>query len=50
MAKRIIIVGGGYIGVQLAKAMDNKAEVTLIEPRSHFVHAPALIRKCWIKR
>ncbi|WP_255209615.1 NAD(P)/FAD-dependent oxidoreductase [Sulfitobacter donghicola] len=44
MTKRIIIVGGGYVGVQLAKAMDSKAEVTLIEPRSHFVHAPAMIR------
>jgi NADH dehydrogenase FAD-containing subunit len=44
MTKRIIIVGGGYVGVQLAKALDNKADVTLIEPRSHFVHAPAMIR------
>lgn len=44
MTKRIIIVGGGYVGVQLAKVMDSKAEVTLIEPRSHFVHAPAMIR------
>ncbi len=44
MTKRIIIVGGGYVGVQLAKALDGKAEVTLIEPRSHFVHAPAMIR------
>jgi NADH dehydrogenase FAD-containing subunit len=44
MTKRIIIVGGGYVGVQLAKALDNKADVTLIEPCSHFVHAPAMIR------
>ncbi len=44
MTKRIIIVGGGYVGVQLAKALDGKADVTLIEPRSHFVHASAMIR------
>ncbi len=44
MTKRIIIIGGGYVGVQLAKALDDKADVTLIEPRSHFVHAPAMIR------
>ncbi len=44
MTKRIIIIGGGYVGVQLAKALDDKAEVTLIEPRSHLVHAPAMIR------
>lgn len=44
MTKRIVIVGGGYVGVQLAKALDDKADVTLIEPRSHFAHAPAMIR------
>lgn len=44
MSKRIAIVGGGYIGVDLAKSLDDTAEVTLIEPRSHFVHAPAMIR------
>ncbi|MEQ6202220.1 FAD-dependent oxidoreductase [Sulfitobacter sp. HNIBRBA2951] len=44
MKKRIIIVGGGYVGLQLAKALNGKADVTLIEPRSHFVHAPAMIR------
>lgn len=44
MKTRIILVGGGYVGIQLAKALDTKAQVTLIEPRSHFVHAPAMIR------
>lgn len=44
MSKRIAIVGGGYIGTELAKSLDDTADVTLIEPRSHFVHAPATIR------
>lgn len=44
MTKRITIVGGGYLGAELAKSLDDTAEVTLIEPRSHFVHAPAMIR------
>ena len=44
MSRRIAIIGGGYIGAELAKALDNTADVTLIEPRSHFVHAPAMIR------
>lgn len=44
MSKRIAIIGGGYIGADLAKSLDASAEVTLIEPRSHFVHAPAMIR------
>lgn len=44
MSKHIAIVGGGYIGAELAKSLDDTADVTLIEPRSHFVHAPAMIR------
>jgi NADH dehydrogenase FAD-containing subunit len=44
MSTRIAIVGGGYVGIDLATAFDGIADVTLIEPRSHFVHAPALIR------
>jgi NADH dehydrogenase FAD-containing subunit len=39
MTKHIAIIGGGYLGFRLAKAMENKANVTLIEPRSHFVHS-----------
>lgn len=44
MSKRIALIGGGFIGAELAKNLDEKAEVTLIEQRSHFVHAPAMIR------
>ncbi len=44
MAKRITIVGGGYIGVILAKFLEDKADISLVEDRSHFVHAPAMIR------
>lgn len=44
MSKRIAIIGGGYLGAELAKSLDDTADVSLIEPRSHFVHAPAMIR------
>lgn len=44
MKQKIAIIGGGYLGAELAKALDDTAQVTLIEPRSHFVHAPAMIR------
>ncbi|KEJ88312.1 NAD(P)/FAD-dependent oxidoreductase [Sulfitobacter donghicola] len=44
MSQKIAIVGGGYVGAELAKSLDDTVEVTLIEPRSHFVHAPAMIR------
>ncbi|MEM6760466.1 MAG: FAD-dependent oxidoreductase [Pseudomonadota bacterium] len=42
--KSICIVGGGYIGVELAKALEGVADVTLIEPKAAFVHAPAMLR------
>ncbi|MFD0978562.1 NAD(P)/FAD-dependent oxidoreductase [Tropicimonas aquimaris] len=44
MSGQVIIVGGGYVGYALARELDNAADVTLIEPRSHFVHAAAMIR------
>lgn len=44
MSKQIAIVGGGFLGVQLARVLQHKADVTLIEQNSHFVHAPAMIR------
>ena len=43
MSKRIAIVGGGYLGADLARSLDDTADVTLIEPRSHLVHTPAMI-------
>jgi NADH dehydrogenase FAD-containing subunit len=42
--KRIIIVGGGYAGTMLARALDRVAEVVLIEAREAFVHNVASIR------
>lgn len=41
---RILIVGGGYAGTMLARALDDVAEVMLIEPREAFVHNVAAIR------
>ncbi|MDV7141504.1 FAD-dependent oxidoreductase [Tropicimonas sp. TH_r6] len=44
MAGRVIIVGGGYVGSELARALDNFADVTLVEQRESFCHVPVLIR------
>lgn len=41
---KLVIVGGGYIGTELAKALEAELDVTLIEPRDAFVHAPAMLR------
>ena len=44
MKKRIVIVGGGYAGCQLAKHLDGKMDVVLVDPKESFFHAPAAIR------
>jgi apoptosis-inducing factor 2 len=35
---RVVVVGGGYGGVAVAKAVDDVADVTLVEPKEMFVH------------
>jgi NADH dehydrogenase FAD-containing subunit len=42
--KRVAIVGGGYLGAELARELDGQLDVTLIERNSHFVHSIAMIR------
>lgn len=42
--KRVVIIGGGYAGTQLARALDPAVSVTLIEPREAFVHNVGAIR------
>lgn len=45
MAKAsLVIVGGGYIGAELAKSLEGDLDVSLVEPREAFVHAPAMLR------
>lgn len=42
--KKIVIVGGGYVGFEVAKGLEAYAEITLIEQRDAFVQPPAAIR------
>lgn len=42
--KKIVIVGGGYVGFEVAQKLDGVADVTLIEQREAFVQPPAAIR------
>ncbi|GAM22525.1 hypothetical protein SAMD00019534_057000, partial [Acytostelium subglobosum LB1] len=45
MAKsKVVIVGGGYSGVYLAKALDNRCNVTLIERKKLFFHNITALR------
>lgn len=44
MTDRVVVVGGGYGGVALARELDEVAEVVLIEPKDAFVHAAGALR------
>ena len=44
MATRVVVVGGGYGGSAVARALDEFADVVLVEPRDSFVHTTAALR------
>jgi NADH dehydrogenase FAD-containing subunit len=41
---RVVVVGGGYAGISVAKALDEAADVVLVEPKDAFVHNVAALR------
>ncbi len=40
----VVVVGGGYGGVAVATALDDVADVVLVEPKDSFVHAVGALR------
>ncbi len=40
----VVVLGGGYAGVNVAKSLDDVADVLLIEPKEAFVHNVAALR------
>ena len=50
----VVVLGGGYAGVNVAKSLDDVAEVLLIEPKEAFVHnvaaLRALVAPSWLPR
>ncbi|MGI5165467.1 NAD(P)/FAD-dependent oxidoreductase [Spirillospora sp. CA-253888] len=44
MSRTVAIVGGGYGGAAVAKALEAEADVVLIDPRDAFVNAAASLR------
>jgi len=44
MTYKITIIGGGYAGIALGKALEKDAYVTIIEPRAQWVHNVASMR------
>lgn len=50
----VVVVGGGYGGINVAKALDDVADVTLVDPTEAFVHNVAawrsLVEPEWLDR
>src|SRR5438270_2361606 len=50
----VVVVGGGYGGIHAAKALDDMAHVTLVDPAEAFVHNiaswRALVEPAWLER
>jgi apoptosis-inducing factor 2 len=50
----VVVVGGGYGGVNVAKALDDVADVILVEPKDAFQHNVAALRAladpAWVPR
>lgn len=44
MSRTVAVVGGGYGGAAVAKALQSEADVVLIDPRDAFVNAAASLR------
>jgi NADH dehydrogenase FAD-containing subunit len=50
----VVVLGGGYAGINTAKALDDVADVTLVDPTEAFVHNVAswraLVKPEWLDR
>ncbi|WP_261564702.1 NAD(P)/FAD-dependent oxidoreductase [Frankia gtarii] len=44
MSRTVAVIGGGYGGASVAKALDAEADVVLIDPRDAFVNSAASLR------
>ncbi|MGI5347427.1 NAD(P)/FAD-dependent oxidoreductase [Streptomyces sp. CA-250714] len=44
MSRTVVVIGGGYGGAAVAKALESEADVVLIDPREAFVNAAASLR------
>jgi NADH dehydrogenase FAD-containing subunit len=50
----VVVLGGGYAGIQVARPLDDVADVVLVEPKDDFVHNVASLRALadpsWLER
>ena len=51
---KVVVVGGGYGGTAVAKALDETSDVVLVEPKDAFMHniaaLRALVDPSWLPR
>ena len=50
----VVVLGGGYAGIGVARPLDDLADVVLVEPKDDFVHNVAALRALvdpgWLER
>src|SRR6516162_3471969 len=50
----VVVLGGGYAGIQVVRPLDGVADVVLVEPKDDFVHNVAALRALvdpsWLER
>ena len=44
MKKKLLIIGGGFVGSLVAKELENKFETTLIDKKEYFEYYPGILR------
>ena len=42
--RKLIIIGGGFAGAKIAKTLENKFDVTLIDSKDYFEFTPSILR------
>lgn len=44
MKKRLVIIGGGFVGSNLARSLENQFEITFIDSKDYFEFTPGILR------
>ena len=42
--KKLVIIGGGFAGAKIAKALESEFNVTLIDSKDYFEFTPSILR------
>jgi len=42
--KKVVVVGGGFVGSRVSKALENKFDLTLVDTKDYFEFTPSILR------